>query len=187
MFGGLLGGGGSAKSPGSSSFHVNVIEIILNNFIICFFMTSCRLELSIFCISVCSDDNVLSFLWFASSSFKAVVSSTFSYLFNFVWISSLSSLMSLLSAFDFIFWLLGAFWLVPMVFTRVELMSQSPNCLCSSYVCDNVPFRLFECGVNVPCELWILYVSFIMDGRQWDWGILCWLTNPLWRFFRCFG
>ena len=71
MFGGLLGGGGSAKSPGSSSFHMSVMEIIQNNFTICFFTTSCRLELSFF--SLVFVVMIMSFLWFASSSLKAVL------------------------------------------------------------------------------------------------------------------
>lgn len=107
MFGGLFGGGGSTKSPGSSSFHVSVIETILNNFTVCFSTTSCRLELSLF--ALVSVVMMMSSIWFVSSSLKAVVSSAFSYLFNFVLNSSLSSLMSLLSTFDFIFWLLAAF------------------------------------------------------------------------------
>ena len=46
---------------------------------------------------------MLSSIWFASSSLKLVVSFAFSSLINFVLISSWSSLMSLLSAFDFSF------------------------------------------------------------------------------------
>ena len=44
-FGGLFGGG-SAKSPGSSS-PVSVIEMSLENSFICFLIASCRLELSL--------------------------------------------------------------------------------------------------------------------------------------------
>ena len=60
MFGGVLEGGGSARGSGVSSSPVTVIVISLENSSICFFTTSCRLELSLFCICVGNDNNLLS-------------------------------------------------------------------------------------------------------------------------------
>ena len=42
------GGGGSVKSPGSSSSPMSAIDISLENSAICFLTTSCRLEFSLF-------------------------------------------------------------------------------------------------------------------------------------------
>ena len=147
MFGGLLGGEGSVKSSGSSSHLVSVIEIILENSAICVFITSCRLEFSLFTYVFAVV--IMSSLWFAISSLKSTVSSAFSSLFNSVLSSSLSTWMSSLSALVFIFWLLGAFWMASMVLTSAELISQKPNCFFCSSEGGSVPSKLFGCGVKV--------------------------------------
>ena len=64
MVGGLFGGSGKARCSGSLSSPVSVIKISLENSAICFFTTSCRLELSIFAYVLTV--MMMSSLWFAS-------------------------------------------------------------------------------------------------------------------------